>query len=42
MTNVLRMTPVTFLPYSVFSPYAPKALWAERSGSDSSEMVSLC
>ena len=36
MTKVLRMVPITFFPYIVFSPYAPRALCNVRSGSESS------
>ncbi len=40
MTNVLRIVPSTFLPYIVFSPQAPYALWTARSGSLSRGMPS--
>ena len=35
-TKVERMTPVTVLPYSCFSPYAPYAVRTSFEGSDSS------
>ena len=40
-TKVERMTPVTVLPYSDFSPYAPYASCTARSGSESSGNVRL-
>src|SRR5262245_51629551 len=42
MTKVLRMTPVTFLPYIVFSPNAPNALCTDRSGSDRRQKERSC
>ena len=41
-TKVDRITPTVFLPYSVFSPYAPYASRTERDGSASSGNVSCC